>query len=249
MKKKDEFIQRTYRTELASREWASYEVRVKETDLLIRSSSLEKERALNTVHSLRKGLEDYIHAHPRFRETLVPWPEDPFAPSLVKDMIMAGTIAGVGPMAAVAGAIAQRVGEMLLPRCSEVIVENGGDIYLKTERPVLVGIFAGTSLVSGKLAVRIQPAQTPLGICTSSATVGPSKSFGKADAVTILAKSAALADALATSLANQVKSPADIPAVLEKAKEFTGLSGIVIVVKDQLGAWGEIELAPLGLEF
>ena len=124
---------------------------------------------------------------------------------LVKEMIRVSTLANVGPMAAVAGAMAEFVSKDLLKISKQVIVENGGDIYLATSRERTIGIYAGTSPLSMKLGITISPEDSPLGVCTSSGTVGPSLSFGKADAVCILSKSAALADAAATAVGNVVR--------------------------------------------
>ena len=110
-------------------------------------------------------------------------------------MIFAAQAAGVGPMAAVAGALAEQVGQRLLKSTSEVIIENGGDIFIGARQILTVGVYAGGSPLSLKLGLRIDPAKGIRGICTSSGTVGHSLSFGKADAVCVLSDSCALADA------------------------------------------------------
>ena len=126
----------------------------------------------------------------------MPLPEDPLAPPLLRTMLSAARLAGVGPMASVAGAIAQAVGAALKPHSSSIIVENGGDCYLDMDEETTVGIYAGPrSPFSGKIGIRLTADVFPLGICTSSGTVGHSLSFGKADAVTVTARDAALADA------------------------------------------------------
>ncbi|MGZ3604978.1 MAG: UPF0280 family protein, partial [Thermodesulfobacteriota bacterium] len=81
--------------------------------------------------------------------------------------------------------------------------------------------------------------------CTSSGTVGPSLSFGKADAVCILSKSAALADAAATAVGNVVKEKKDIELGLEMGKEIAGILGTLIIVEEKMGVWGTIKLAQL----
>jgi ApbE superfamily uncharacterized protein (UPF0280 family) len=160
-------------------------------------------------------------------------------------MLAAGRTAGVGPMAAVAGAVAAHAGEALLRDCPEVIVENGGDIYLKVSRPVTVGIFAGESPLSERIGIVLAPADTPVSVCTSSGTVGPSLSFGRADAVTVIASSAPLADAAATALGNVVRRKRDVRAALDRAQALPGITGVVVVVQEQLGVWGGVELARL----
>jgi ApbE superfamily uncharacterized protein (UPF0280 family) len=160
-------------------------------------------------------------------------------------MLLAATNASVGPMAAVAGAVAERVGKSLQTVSREVVVENGGDVFLRARREITVGLFAGGSPLSMQMGMRIQPEDTPCGICTSSGKVGPSLSFGKADAVTIWAPSTALADAVATALANRVTAPEDIEPTLELAKTIHGLKGALVVLEDRIGVWGPVDIVRL----
>ncbi len=153
--------------------------------------------------------------------------------------------AGVGPFASVAGAMAEFVGREILKYSKEVIVENGGDIFLKTSRKRRIGIFAGKSKFSNRLALEILPDETPLGVCTSSGTIGHSLSFGKADAVVVVSKSCSLADASATAIGNLIKKKKDILRGIEKAKGIEDLKGVVIIKDDKLGVWGNIKLTPL----
>ena len=148
-------------------------------------------------------------------------------------------------MAAVAGAIAEAVGKDLLSFSSEVIVENGGDIFLKILKKRLVGIYAGQSPFTGKIALEIKPKETPLGICTSSASTGHSLSLGSADAVIALSPSSALADAVATAVGNKVKGTEDIPGAIEKAQAIKGLHGIVIIQGGKIGVWGKVKIVRL----
>jgi ApbE superfamily uncharacterized protein (UPF0280 family) len=157
-------------------------------------------------------------------------------------MCEAAQKASVGPMAAVAGAIAEMTGYELLKYSDEVIVENGGDIFIKTGTARKIGIYAGNSPLSEKLALRILPEQTPAGVCTSSGTVGHSLSFGKADAVVIISRDTFLADAVATSTGNKVKTTDDIEYALNYASKIAGILGTVIIIGDKIGAWGDIEL-------
>ena len=160
-------------------------------------------------------------------------------------MIEAARAAGVGPMAAVAGALAARVGRQLVLLSPEVIVENGGDIFLAITQPATVSLFAGKSPLSHRVGLKIDPGLTPLGVCTSSGTVGHSFSFGRADAACVLAPKAALADAAASALGNRVQQAGDIAAALEWAETAPEILGAVVVVGDKLGVWGRVELVPL----
>jgi ApbE superfamily uncharacterized protein (UPF0280 family) len=160
-------------------------------------------------------------------------------------MIEAAAAVGVGPMAAVAGALAATVGRRLTPLSPEVIVENGGDIYLAITGSATVALFAGKSPLSHRVGLSLDPALSPLGVCTSSATVGHSLSFGRADAACVLAPSTALADAAATALGNRIQGPDSIASALEWVASLPDILGAVVVIGEKLGAWGQVELIPL----
>lgn len=145
-------------------------------------------------------------------------------------------------MASVAGAIAEMVGNELLEFSPEVIVENGGDIFLKSNKDRTINVYAGKSALTGKIGLVIKTGQTPCGVCTSSGTVGHSLSYGEADAVVVVAPSAALADASATSIGNIIKEPGDIQKGIEYGMNIEGLKGILIIKDDGIGVWGEVEL-------
>ncbi|MCL6621750.1 MAG: UPF0280 family protein [Syntrophobacterales bacterium] len=236
---------RTYRTRMAREGLVAFRVVVQQTDLLILAVRDLSPLARQTAVQERSRLESYIAAHPDFLSTLTPWPEDPFAPPVVREMVAAARVAGVGPMAAVAGALAERVGRALLAASPEVIVENGGDVFLALTRPATVALYAGASPLSRRVGLRIAAEDTPLGVCTSSGTVGHSLSFGRADAACVVAPTAALADALATALANRVRAPGDIDPALAWLADIPGTVGAVVVVGKALGAWGRVELVPL----
>jgi ApbE superfamily uncharacterized protein (UPF0280 family) len=237
---------RLYRHWIKDDDLVSFEVAVKQTDLYIRSRRNLKDKALDSVLKHRGPLESYIGRHPLFLTTLDPYQAEAEAPAIVKEMARVSQLTGVGPMAAVAGAIAEAVGRDLLAFSPEVIVENGGDIFLKISKKRLVGIYAGQSSFTKKIALEIMPRGTPLGVCTSSGTVGHSLSLGSADAVVVLSASTALADAAATALGNIVKAADDIPEAIEKARSIEGLRGLVIIVGDKMGVWGKVRIVSLG---
>jgi len=223
----------------------SFNVAVEQTDLYIRSQRNLKNKALDSVLKHRGSIEAYIERHPLFLTTLDPYQAETEAPTIVEEMARVSQLAGVGPMAAVAGAIAGAVGRDLLAFSPEVIVENGGDIFLKITEKRLVGIYAGQSCFTKKIALEITPGETPLGIGTSSGTLGHSLSLGSADAVIGLASSAALADAAATAIGNMVKATDDIPKAIEQAQNIEGLRGVVIIIGDQMGIWGRVKIVPI----
>jgi hypothetical protein len=236
---------RFYRHWIKGSDLVSFEVSVKQTDLYIRSPRNLRNKALHSVVKHRGALETYIERHPLFLTTLDPYQAEAEAPAIIKEMARVSQLTGVGPMAAVAGAIAEAVGTDLLAFSPEVIVENGGDIFLKVSKKRLVGIYAGQSAFTRKIALEIVPRETPLGICTSSGTVGHSLSLGGADAVIALSSSTALADAAATALGNMVKNADNIPEAIDKAQSIDGLGGAVVIVGDKMGVWGKVKIVPL----
>lgn len=234
-----------YRSRAEATDLVSFRVALKESDLAIACEGRLEDEALAALGRHRRDLEAYVREYPEFLCSLEPLAIHPRAPRIVRLMAEAGRLAGVGPMAAVAGALADAVGWALLRRSREVIVENGGDLFCAVRRARTVALEAGASPLSLTLGLRIRPEMGPLGICTSSGTVGGSLSFGRADAVCVVARGAALADAAATAVGNLVQGPADIEAGLARAKTIPGVRGAVIVVGDRLGARGDIELVEI----
>ncbi len=235
---------RLYRDWTRDRDLVSCSVVAGQTDLCVRTTRNLRFRAVKLLSKYRGQLERYIERHPEFEGALAPISVGGEAPEIAKAMARAAEIAGVGPMAAVAGAIAGFVGRGLSRYSEETIIENGGDIFLQSSRKRLVGVFAGESPLSGSIALEIQPEETPLGICTSSGTVGHSLSFGKADACIVLSPIVEIADAAATALGNRIMSAADIPAAIEAAKLMNEVAGVVIIKGDQMGVWGKVKLVP-----
>lgn len=233
---------RTYRNRVKSGHLTAFEVTVKETDLHVQARCDLSALTRDLILEQRGYLEAYIRQHPEFLATLNPWPLTGPAPNMVRDMIAAGHAAGVGPMAAVAGAVAEHVGRGLLAYTDEVIIENGGDIFLQTSQAVTVALLAGSSPLSLRIGLRAGGRNDPIAVCTSSGTVGHSLSFGRADAVCVLSSSGALADAAATAIGNRIHSKQDIPAGIEFAKRISGVLGVVVVAAEKMGVWGAVEV-------
>jgi hypothetical protein len=240
-----DYTERFYRNRVKSQDLVTFEVRVKETDLLVSAEQRLEKETRDLVFESRHQIESYIQTHADFLTALDPYPEDPYAPPLVKEMIERTREAGVGPMASVAGAIAEYVGRHLLQKTNQVIVENGGDLFIKTGRPVTVSICAGTSPLSEKIGLAIPPELMPLGVASSSGTVGHSLSLGKADVGCILSPSAALADAAATALCNRIQGSKDLSGMEEWAKGVKGILGALVILGDKMATWGKIELVGL----
>ncbi len=185
----------------------------------------------------RSELEREILRDPFFGSTYDPYITEISSP-VAQRMAAASKPAGVGPMAAVAGTIAwYGVEAMQDAGATFAVIDNGGDIALIADRDVTIGIHAGISPFSGKLAFRIPPQDTILGICTSSATVGPSVSFGTADAVTVFSRNVSLADAWATSLCNDFTKCSD---EFFQARDLRDICGICAIAGDILCQWGTL---------
>jgi uncharacterized protein len=234
--------ERTYRSTCRPADLLCYEVVYKETDLFCCTSVDLRTVIEERVLYYRNQLDGYVAHRPEFLDSLVPIAPDPVAPRIVKEMIGASATIGVGPMACVAGAVAEFIGRDVNRFADEYIIENGGDICLKTRKQRRVVVYAKDSPYSGQIGIRIKPSGEACGVCTSSGTVGPSLSLGEADAVCVIAPSALFADGLATRLGNLVKKEDDIGAALEEGRTFSGVSGILIIMGKSLGAWGEIDL-------
>ncbi len=225
-------------------DWHVFHVRYRETDLWIRARQSLEDQALDAVLKYRRQIEDTISGSPEFLHSLTPLGDQPLAPAIVRRMLRAARAAGVGPMAAVAGAIAQAVAEDLRAHTPALIIENGGDCFLDIQETVTVGVYPGAaSPFRNRLALVFAAHRFPLAICTSSGTIGHSLSFGKADAVTVVARDGALADAAATAVGNLVKTRKDVAPALDAARSIEGIEGALVVMGDKLGVWGDLELA------
>lgn len=236
------YEERFYRDYMKSEKFINFTVLDKESDLHISAKANLEEQAKQYLVKYRNSIKDYGDSDTEFYKSLVPIEVSKNAGEIVRHMAMAAKDAKVGPMAAVAGAISQYVGLELLKYTDEIIIENGGDIFIKTNKTRKIMIYAGDSPFSERIALSISPEDTPLGICTSAGTIGHSLSFGRADAVVVLSKDTLLADATATAIGNIIKEPMDIDKGIEYGKEINGIEGILIIIGDKMGAWGKIEL-------
>jgi uncharacterized protein len=251
------YHQRWYRDILSDERFRALSLEEGESNIWIGfSRNLDGEKirrkAFRRLQSDRAAISKWIDSHPAFRTSLDPLPFEPSAPEPVRKMLNAGLAAGVGPMAAVAGAIAESLGTVLLSTLSnknarprEFIIENGGDIWLSVERPIIVGVYAGISSLSGRLGLKIGPELCPLGVCTSSAKVGPSASFGNSDAFLIASADAALADALATEFGNRVRTRSDLEDAVNAAAARPDVVMALGIMADHIALAGSLELVPI----
>jgi len=236
---------RTYRNLSPPEGLVRFDVLVQETDLCIYARYPMESAARELVLESRSIIEKYIQQFPYFARTLSPWFIDGPAPGIVRKMAEAGENAGVGPMAAVAGVVAEYVGRGLLTKSTDVIVENGGDVFIHASQPVTVGILAGHSPLNRKLGIRLNANTTAMAICTSSGMVGPSLSMGKAEAVSIVSRSCPLADAAATAVANHVQTKKDLQPAVDFARSISGVEGVVIINGNAVAMWGDLDIVPV----
>ncbi len=239
---KDIYNDRFYRQWMGRDDLERYQVKIAESDLLILSDQNMESIARKALIEVRGNIERYIAGDREFATSLTPILIRGDVPGVITRMSNAGQAWDVGPMAAVAGAVAQEVGEELAKQSRFVIVENGGDVFVKGPEPFSFALYAGEeSPFTDKVIFRVE-AKLGLGVCTSSGLVGPSLSLGKADAVVAIARDAAFADAAATAIANRIQTGDDVDAEVNKQEKNSTLQGLIACCGKKLGIWGDIEL-------
>lgn len=240
--KTNKFEKRFYRNWINAKDLFRLNVVVKESDIdTLTDKPIDSNFVKSRLIIYRRQIENYITRDERFLTSLKPISVELNAAPLIKRMSEAAKKANTGPMSAVAGAIAEAIGKDLIRKgCKEVIVENGGDIFLKTKKIRKVSIYSGKSKAVNNLFIKIKPQDTPLGICTSSGTIGHSLSFGCAESVVILSKNTALSDAVATKIANLIQTKEDLAKAIKVAKSIPGVMAALAILKNNLSCWGKI---------
>ena len=240
-----EYRERSYRSRFSNDERRWFCVKFLESDLWIGvdsgsyRASMEADTYAMLV-DLRRQMDAYLLMDPAYKAALTPYDAGLEAPAILKEMSRVSHKTGIGPMSAVAGAVAKKVAEFL--GTQEVIVENGGDIYAQAASDMDISVFAGQSPLSEKIGLHIPAAEFPLGICTSSGTVGPSLSLGRADAVMIVCKDVMLADSYATAMANRIKTVNDLQSVIDRISDIPEILGAIAVKDDRMAITGRFEL-------
>lgn len=240
-----EYRERSYRSRFSNDERRWFCVKFLESDLWIGvdsgsyRASMEADTYAMLV-DLRRQMDAYLLMDPAYKAALTPYDAGLEAPAILKEMSRVSHKTGIGPMSAVAGAVAKKVAEFL--GTQEVIVENGGDIYAQAASDMDISVFAGQSPLSEKIGLHIPAAEFPLGICTSSGTVGPSLSLGRADAVMIVCKDVLLADSYATAMANRIKTVNDLQSVIDRISDIPEILGAIAVKDDRMAISGRFEL-------
>jgi uncharacterized protein len=246
------FGPRFYREEMGKGRFCPFMVSYKDSDLWIGVDSDHFNPAMisfarEVLVDLRTGLEKYIQENALFATSLSPIEVAMPAPSIAIEMALSARLAQVGPMASVAGAFAGHIGEALLKNfpIEEIVVENGGDIFMKIQKDIFISVYAGNSALSGKFGIEIPASVATLGICTSAGKIGPSLSFGMANAVTVACRKCSLADAFATAFGNRVNTGDDIADVLDEMKKYPEILSAIIICDDKAGVYGQFPLKPI----
>ncbi|MDX9904454.1 MAG: UPF0280 family protein [Bacteroidales bacterium] len=249
MAKSPAYQPRLYRQAMGNSRWMSFRVSWRETDLWVAIDKMHYRReaeqfTMDRILHYREILDNHINQHPEFRDSLTPVVAPGGVHPVITAMSDAALVAGTGPMSAVAGAVAEFICRDLLAEyeADEVIIENGGDIFMKLTAPASVAVHAGNSPLSEKIALQVTARDTPLALCCSSGTVGHSLSFGVADACMIACRDGALADAYATACCNEVKKGDDVHRATEKALERPEILSAVIIAGEKVGLGGSIEI-------
>ncbi len=216
-------------------------VRVQETIATVTVSQEFVPDVVPLIRESREMILGYLEENPEFESSLTPIEVSAKTPDIIRRMAHASTVAGVGPMAAVAGGIAQYVVEGLVSSgAKHVVFDNGGDIAMYLQQPLIVGIYAGPESISG-LGLRITDLGQLIGLCTSSGTVGHSFSYGVADAAIVYSSDATLADAVATRLGNLIVSrDPDILMPAMRSVMFNHIDGVMSIVGDAIGTCGRL---------
>jgi ApbE superfamily uncharacterized protein (UPF0280 family) len=238
---------RAYRQALSPRPGeTAFQVVVEQTDLFVVAPRLLAREIADIVHRQRQALSSHILLYPDFQASLTPVAVPDGAPAMVREMAEAAARFGVGPMAAVAGAMSQAVVDALAGTCPNLLVENGGDIVLRSTVERTVALLAQPA-AGARLGLRFPPDRLPAAVCASSAKVGPSLSLGRADMVTVVADRGAVADAAATALGNLLVTANDLDDVLAKAGRLRsrGVRGVFAQLGELVGLVGDIDLVAL----
>ncbi len=243
------YQERTYRKTMGFARFSSIAFAVGESDIWLGyvPDTVDRKALAKEGSRLLKRLRNEIlnYPDPAFLQSFVPLEEkDGSTSPFLAGMLRAGRIAGTGPMASVAGAIAQEVGSALKKKFSleEIVVENGGDLYIDILKPLFVTLFAGDNILSGKVSIAVEAKHCPLGVCTSSAKIGHSQSFGSADAVMVACHDAALADAYATAFCNRVRQDSDVREVTDEMNGIEEILSALVLLDTKLALCGQLEV-------
>ncbi len=239
---KSDIDKSVYRDSLRYKEKYNWRILYKYSDIFVSCDKdiiIKLERLIREIYNL---LESFMKEEQSFQKSLSPLKIKQQFPPVIKRMCHKAAIFNVGPMAAVAGAVCDYIAAGLDKYCRRLIIENGGDVFIKSNKDVDVGVYLKNKNFMNKIYLKIRAKYMPCGVCSSSGVFGHSLSMGKSDLVTVLSKSTISADAAATAIANKIIKPADIDNTIEHYKGIKDITGILIIKDDRFGIWGNIEL-------
>jgi ApbE superfamily uncharacterized protein (UPF0280 family) len=231
-----------YRNNVKTGEKYHWKITYQYSDLLLSSDKNIAGLTEEPVKEIYRYLHRCFKEDPSFLKSLSPVSVKPDYPEIIKKMCLLSAEFNVGPMAAVAGTVNEFLAEKLNKYCGNLIIENGGDLYLRSKKDRILGVYAKNNYFKDGISMRIKAGQMPCGVCASSGTFGHSLSLGKCDLAVVLSKSAISADAAATAVANSIFSSDDIAASIERFKNYQGIDGLLLIKDDKIGLWGKIEL-------
>ena len=221
-------------------EFVLAKVEIEETAATIAADREFLASAVEAIRSTRSQIERQIRQDRFFLTTLEPYDPEPSSQRIIRRMCAASAAAGVGPMATIAGVIAQEALEAMVSNgCRHGWVDNGGDIALITERPATLEIFSDPESRNA-CALELEPTDEIIGVCTSSGTLGHSVSFGNADVALAIADDAVLADALATAIGNAVTDKKSLSTCFDKFKSMDGFRAGLAMIEGSISMHGKV---------
>ena len=215
---------------------------VGETAVTVISEEEYVAAAEHAIFEARERILRKISEDPFFLTTYDPYPVSDDDDELIKRMCQASELAGVGPMAGVAGAVAVFAVERMVEEGADyAIVENGGDIAMKIDRDITVGVFQDDEKFRD-LAFRIPKRDGIFGICSSSGKIGPSVSFGSSGISTVFSDDVILADACATALGNMIRDGdgKEMSKALETIGRIEGVDGCAAISNGLYAVFGKV---------
>ncbi|MCP4764501.1 MAG: UPF0280 family protein [archaeon] len=217
---------------------------VKESDVTIISEKNEYiEAAISVLNEERLIIESTIKKYPKFKTSFIPY-SIPNPPDIIERMQLAAEICDVGPMASIAGALADKMSDSIKKKGAKIaVIENGGEIIIDSVEDIHIALYSMTTALKAKMGFIFKGGNKPIGVGTSSGTFGHAFSFGDADTVTVFGDNAAIGDAAATRVANAVKGEDienSIGKGLEVADSLEKISGTFITRGKLVGKSGSI---------
>ncbi len=232
-----------YRKKISSHTHYKWHIMFKHSDLYVACNKDILNPLIKHLSAFYKAIEAAAAHDPAFVKSFSPVRKNQAYSPIINEMIAKTALFGVGPMASVAGAVCDYIGRKLMGQCRTLIIENGGDVFIKSDHDVTAGAYTVTKDLSDKLKLKISYKQTPCGLCSSSGTFGHSISLGKSDLATVLGSTTMVADAAATALANRIAESEDIQAAIDALKGHNGIRGLLAIKDKKVGIWGQITLA------